>query len=412
MRRHATPTRRPRRPLLVTADERLLDDLLRLAAAAGAEVEVAADPADARGRFSTAPLVMVGADQAPACLRARLPRRARVVIVGRSGEQTNPWAHAEALGAAYVALLPDAEPWLVERLATGGRRHAVSRRPRQDPRRPRRARGGAGASVLAAGLAITAGNVGDLRSLLVDADPLGGGADLILGWEDVAGLRWPRWPRRRRGSTRPRSCRRCPAVATSPCCPATAASPAGLSQERWPPRSTRAAAASDLVVADLPRSLDDAAVLALRAADRVPLVVPPSCVPARGRRVAATVTPSHRRAATGRPRPCTGSGCAPGRSPGRLVCRSPGPYVAEPDLPRRLEQGTPPAGNGRGRSPSCAAASSAEPRPDRRRGGMNGQDRSGVPGHDRWCSLAQCSMPERARWPGMRATAPAGETAA
>jgi hypothetical protein len=38
----------PRLPLVVTADEDLLDHLLRLAAAAGTEVDVAADPAAAR----------------------------------------------------------------------------------------------------------------------------------------------------------------------------------------------------------------------------------------------------------------------------------------------------------------------------------------------------------------------------
>src|SRR5690606_25835346 len=30
-----------------------------------------------------------------------------------------------------------------------------------------------------------------LRTLLVDADPLGGGLDLVLGWEQLEGLRWP-----------------------------------------------------------------------------------------------------------------------------------------------------------------------------------------------------------------------------
>ena len=54
----------PPLPLVVTADPDLLDDLLRLAAAGGTEVEVAADPAAARARFVHAPLVMIGADQA------------------------------------------------------------------------------------------------------------------------------------------------------------------------------------------------------------------------------------------------------------------------------------------------------------------------------------------------------------
>ncbi len=51
-------------------------------------------------------------------------------------------------------------------------------------------RGGAGASVLAGGLAVTAARRG-LRTLLIDADPLGGGVDLVLGWESLDGLRWP-----------------------------------------------------------------------------------------------------------------------------------------------------------------------------------------------------------------------------
>src|SRR5262249_57553694 len=43
-------------------------------------------------------------------------------------------------------------------------------------------RGGAGASVLAAGLAVTAARAG-LQTVLVDADPLGGGVDLAVGWD-------------------------------------------------------------------------------------------------------------------------------------------------------------------------------------------------------------------------------------
>ena len=42
----------PRLPLVVTADSDLLDDLLRLAAAGGTEVDVAHDPAAARPRYA------------------------------------------------------------------------------------------------------------------------------------------------------------------------------------------------------------------------------------------------------------------------------------------------------------------------------------------------------------------------
>ncbi|MGH3717204.1 MAG: hypothetical protein ACRDT4_27635, partial [Micromonosporaceae bacterium] len=49
------------RPLLITADGRLLDDLLRLGALAGTELQVAPDPAAARPLWRDAPLVLVGA---------------------------------------------------------------------------------------------------------------------------------------------------------------------------------------------------------------------------------------------------------------------------------------------------------------------------------------------------------------
>src|SRR5688500_16310358 len=108
---------RPRRrlPLVVTADVDLLDDLLRLAAAGGTEVGAATDPAAARTRWSPAPLVLVGGDQAQPCLRARLPRRSRLVLVGRTGLADPGWEIAELIGAEHVAILPAAEPWLVDR---------------------------------------------------------------------------------------------------------------------------------------------------------------------------------------------------------------------------------------------------------------------------------------------------------
>jgi secretion/DNA translocation related CpaE-like protein len=50
--------------------------------------------------------------------------------------------------------------------------------------------GGAGASTLSAALALAAGR-GGAEALLVDADPWGGGLDLVLGAERAEGLRWP-----------------------------------------------------------------------------------------------------------------------------------------------------------------------------------------------------------------------------
>ena len=50
------------RPLVVSTDEKLLDDLLRLLAAAGAEPELATRGPALRRAHRDAPLVLLGAD--------------------------------------------------------------------------------------------------------------------------------------------------------------------------------------------------------------------------------------------------------------------------------------------------------------------------------------------------------------
>lgn len=173
------------RPLLISADADLIDDAVRLAAANGVEVHLATDVAAARARWPLAALVLVGADVADDVATARLPRRRGVIVVTRtSGER--PWSTAVAIGAEEVAQLPDDERWLIDRLADSA----------EGPHRDGQVvavmgtGAGAGASTFAAALAITAA-AQRLRVLLVDADPLGGGLDLLLGLEDTPGVRWP-----------------------------------------------------------------------------------------------------------------------------------------------------------------------------------------------------------------------------
>ena len=73
-------------PLLVTADDALLDELLRLSAAAGTTPDVARDVSDALRSWAKAPLVLVGADLAEPLARAAPARRDAVfvVLVGQS----------------------------------------------------------------------------------------------------------------------------------------------------------------------------------------------------------------------------------------------------------------------------------------------------------------------------------------
>src|SRR5688500_10752073 len=108
-------------PLIVTADPVLLDDLRRLVAAAGGEAVVAEDLRTARAAWATAALVLVGDDvardlDAPGAPTPAPARRGDVVLVGRDLDDGGVWRRAVSLGAEHVVFLPDAEPWLVDRL--------------------------------------------------------------------------------------------------------------------------------------------------------------------------------------------------------------------------------------------------------------------------------------------------------
>ncbi|MCV2491759.1 septum formation initiator [Geodermatophilus sp. YIM 151500] len=171
------------RPLVVSADEALLDDLLRLLAAAGAEPEVATGGAALRRAHREAPLVLLGGDLLTAAAVRALPRRPGVVVV--TGRELPPpaWAAAVEVGAERVAVLPDDEPWLMARAADAAR----SPVERGWVVAVGGSCGGAGASTVAAAVALAAAP----GVLLVDGDPWGGGLDLLLGAERAEGLRWP-----------------------------------------------------------------------------------------------------------------------------------------------------------------------------------------------------------------------------
>jgi secretion/DNA translocation related CpaE-like protein len=179
------------RPLVITEDSDLLDAILRLTATSGIDVHVIAHVDAARGPWQLAPLVLVGADLAPALATLGLMRRDDVIVVASlSGPDARPpeslWPVALALGAEHVAALPDGERWLVQRLRT----------MHEGPSRNGQvlaligACGGAGASTTAAGLARAAQSIGS-HVLLIDADPRSAGLDLLLGADAAPGVRWP-----------------------------------------------------------------------------------------------------------------------------------------------------------------------------------------------------------------------------
>ena len=378
---------RRRNPLIVTADPLLLEELLRLTADVGLIADVAPDP----GR--RARLVR------PGDARAHRRRRGRAVRPGRAAAsaQRDPrracgrrraGAHgppdcriAERLGAAHVALLPAAEPWVLEQLAQvdddarsasrrgarrpgrrgrvgAGRRSGGDRRPARvwrrcssTPIRSAVASIWCSAGSTATGLRWPAlsGAGGRVHpSALVDALP-GHGDLVVLSWDRGEPSRSPR-------------------------------------SRRWAPRSTPVGAGRDLVVdrpATPPRRAGDRS--RCRAADRAYLVVPAelrACAAAA--RVAATAlphAPGCRWWCANRVRP----GCGSPRSSRRSSCRSPARSAPSRASSAALERGEPPASSGRGSLAAlCDKLLASSVPPVRAGGGMTadavrpGRRRAGV----------------------------------
>ncbi|WP_129295082.1 septum site-determining protein Ssd [Streptomyces lydicus] len=254
-------------PLIITEDERLLDDLLRLCAAAGALPEVAHGLPARRADWEAPPLVIVGGDCAPRLLGCA--RRAGVILTGGDADDPDLLRQAVALGAERVLALPDGERWLADRIADA----VEGVGPPALTVGVIGGCGGAGASTLAGALAVTAARTGR-RTLLVDGDPLGGGLDVLLGGEKERGLRWPAFAESRGRVA-------CGALAES--LPRLHALRV-LSWDRGadvtiPPAAMRAVMAAarrrgGVVVVDLPRRLDEAAAEALGQVDMGLLLIP------------------------------------------------------------------------------------------------------------------------------------------
>ncbi|MGZ4495271.1 MAG: septum site-determining protein Ssd [Nocardioides sp.] len=262
--------------LLITTDDPLLDDVLRLAAAAGTRLEVAHDPGAALRGWSAAAAVLVGADQVGPVARHRPPPRDQVHVVARGPLPDAGFRDALAVGARDVLELPEADAWLVELLTdlgdgapTPGTLLGVVG-----------GSGGAGATTLACALALVAAE--DRPTALLDLDPLGPGVDRVVGLDlaDPGGaapgegpLRWDalvaasgRLGSRALRDALPRHGR--------------------LGVLGWGPRApgsvdpvavrevlSAARRGHPLVVADLPRAIDAVTAEVLTRCDRVLLVV-------------------------------------------------------------------------------------------------------------------------------------------
>lgn len=171
-------------PLLVTRDPALHDELARLAAAAGVAVHPEHDAAAALARWTPAPLVLVGTDLGGELAALSPPRRRQVLLVGFAPVAEAAFRTAVGIGADAVVALPDRAAWLTEVLIdlgdaepTPGSVVGVVA-----------GSGGAGATTFACALAQVAARSGS--AVVVDTDPLGPGADRVLGLDGAAGVRW------------------------------------------------------------------------------------------------------------------------------------------------------------------------------------------------------------------------------
>jgi secretion/DNA translocation related CpaE-like protein len=255
------------RPLVLVDDESVLDELLRMAAAAGCELRRVPDATAARTLWHSAPLVLLDPAGAREIQLARLPKRDRVILVSPDTTTIDGWQAAIDVGAERVAELPAAGAWLADAFAdaaegTGppGRVLAVVG-----------GRGGAGASVFAAAVAKAAARAGR-RAMLVDCDPLAAGLDLVLGAEKEQGLRWP--DMQVRGRVAASSLRA--ALPGSSGLKLVSGARKGFAPE--PDAVTAVVQAGrrggDIVICDLPRELSPSARAALDLADLTVIVVP------------------------------------------------------------------------------------------------------------------------------------------
>jgi len=169
-------------PLIVTRDETLLDELLRLAAAAGVVPDVAPDASAALRAWSAPPLILLGADVAEELAGLGPPRRGCVYIVTMGGVPDELFRTAVLVGAHSVSDLPQSANWVIELLSD------IDESTRALTVGVIGGSGGAGATTFACAVGQVAARDG--LAVVIDTDPLGPGLDRVLGMERVDGVRW------------------------------------------------------------------------------------------------------------------------------------------------------------------------------------------------------------------------------
>jgi len=168
---------------LVSGDPQLIQQAQASAAAVGASLKVVTAGADLRTWWRAPAPLLIGADQVSQVGGWAFPRRDRVYLLGQE-ESFGELCRWSMPLSASVIVLPEGGKWLSRVIGgqAGGGDTGVAVAVAGGT-------GGAGASTLAVGLAVLAA-ARPLKVALVDADPRGGGLDLLLGAENTPGWRW------------------------------------------------------------------------------------------------------------------------------------------------------------------------------------------------------------------------------
>ncbi len=172
------------RPLLITDDDIVRDHVLRVAAAAGLELDHRRALVS-HALWQSAPLIIMDAANVADAVARRVRRRPGVTVVTSDDPSAELFEGCVQLGAERTLPIRGSEELLIATLSdavAGGRGDTPCIAVLG-------ACGGAGASVFAVALALAAASDGS-DTLLIDGDPWGAGCDVLLGIEQVPGLRW------------------------------------------------------------------------------------------------------------------------------------------------------------------------------------------------------------------------------
>jgi secretion/DNA translocation related CpaE-like protein len=161
--------------LLVTSDDRVVSEFKKIAAVTQTHLVIASEPT--KSEIDLAYRVFVSQEVSELEIV-----HSEIILVVVSATNTQTWTSALRLSAKHVATIPDSRDWLIEHLTEPVKTKGVS--VGLVP-----ASGGAGASILACGLAFHARQIFQ-DVVLVDLDKSSASLDIAFGLENQTGMRW------------------------------------------------------------------------------------------------------------------------------------------------------------------------------------------------------------------------------